>query len=421
MATSRLSEVVQHLRKVVLLRDGGGLSDGQLLESFVAHRDEDAFAALVRRHAPMVWGVCRRILHSHHQAEDAFQATFLVLVRKAASVVPREMVANWLYGVAYQTAFKARAMAAKRGARERQVMHMPEPKVAEHHLWNDMQHLLDQELSRLPEKYRMPVVLCELEGKTRKEAAKQMGVPEGTVASRLARGRTMLAHRLARQGIAVTAASLTATLTQNAIAAAPSTLVSSTIKAASLLAAGQVATGAISAKAVFLTEGVIKAMLLSKLKIATAALLTAAIVGAVVGTSGVFNQLSANGISTDGVANAPDTQQTKGPDVRWSQIDEEARALAILHLQQTPQNAHAEFQGKHGAWPGLQDCKSCHNMIQGDANISPKRFPKNESDSEKIKRLEQELAKERSDRELLQMEIWILLQEIQRQKQQTSK
>src|ERR1043165_4378253 len=114
MAASQMNEVMQHLRRTVLLQDGAGLTDGQLLGCFIDHRDDSAFAALVRRHGPMVWGVCRRLLFSHQDAEDAFQATFLVLARRAASVLPKAMVANWLYGVAHQTALKARAMLAKR-------------------------------------------------------------------------------------------------------------------------------------------------------------------------------------------------------------------------------------------------------------------------------------------------------------------
>src|SRR5262249_12112875 len=168
MATSQMSEVMRHLRRAVLLRDGAGRTDGQLLEDYISGRDGAALAALVRRHGPMVWGVCRRVLRDYHDAEDAFQATFLVLARKAASVVPRGMVANWLYGVAHQTALKARATAAKRGARERQVSRMPEPAATEHDLWHDLRPLLDQELSRLPDRYRVAIVLCDLEGKTRK-------------------------------------------------------------------------------------------------------------------------------------------------------------------------------------------------------------------------------------------------------------
>src|SRR6266852_492294 len=145
MATSRQSEVIQHICKTLLQCNGAGLSDGELLGSFLNGRDEAAFAALVRRHSPMVWGVCRRVLYNHHDAEDAFQATFLVLLRKAASVQPRQMVANWLHGVALRTALKARALAAKRKERERQVTEMPEPAVTEQFTWRDLQPLLDQE------------------------------------------------------------------------------------------------------------------------------------------------------------------------------------------------------------------------------------------------------------------------------------
>src|SRR5436305_139265 len=154
MPTNQLSEFVQHLRKVMIQRDGAGLTDGHLLEEYISRHEEAALAALVRRHGPMVWGVCRRVLHDHHDAEDAFQATFLVLVRKAASIASRELIANWLYGVAHQTALKARATAARRRAKERQVKEMPEPAVTEQDLWRELQPLLDQELSRLPDKYR---------------------------------------------------------------------------------------------------------------------------------------------------------------------------------------------------------------------------------------------------------------------------
>src|SRR5262245_33533057 len=168
-----------HLRGVVFLRDGVGMTDGQLLECFLNQRDEAAFAALVRRHGPMVWGVCRRVLGHHHDAEDAFQATFLILVRKAASVRPREMVANFLYGVAHQTAWKARTLAARRKGRERQVTQMPEPAVVESGLWGDLQPVLDRELSLLTDKYRAVIVLCDLEGQAGPAPARQFAVREG--------------------------------------------------------------------------------------------------------------------------------------------------------------------------------------------------------------------------------------------------
>ncbi|HEV3313120.1 MAG TPA: sigma-70 family RNA polymerase sigma factor [Chloroflexota bacterium] len=264
MATNQVSEVIQYLRRT-LLPDAAEMTDGQLLSRFIDGRDEGAFAALVKRHGPMVWGVCRRLLANHHDAEDAFQATFLVLVRKAATVLPREMVANWLYGVAYTTAHRANVAAAKARRRERQLVEMPEPAVAEPDLWADLRPLLDQELTRLPDHYRVVVVLCDLEVKTRREAARQLGLPEGTVASRLARARALLAKRLAGYGLGVSGGALAALLSQEVASARVTTsVVSSTIKAANPFAAGQAA--AVSVKVAALTEGVLKIMLLSKLK-----------------------------------------------------------------------------------------------------------------------------------------------------------
>ncbi len=202
---SQSSELMELLRTLIVQQEQAGMSDAQLLGRFVERRDQSAVAALMCRHGPMVWGVCRRLL-SHHDAEDAFQATFLVLLRKAVSIVPRERVANWLYGVAYQTARKAQAMQAKRRTREQQAMILPEPQAVERDVWNDLQPFLDEELSRLPDKYRVAIVLCDLHGKTRKEAARQLGLSEGTLAGHLTRGRSMLARRLSRRGVALSAA-----------------------------------------------------------------------------------------------------------------------------------------------------------------------------------------------------------------------
>ena len=316
MATSTLNPLIDRLRIAMLMRDGAGPTDGQLLESFVSQKDEPAFEVLVRRHGPMVLGVCRRLLGNHHDAEDAFQATFLVLVRKADSIVPREMVANWLYGVAYRTALKARTILAKQRVRERQVKEMPEPVAAEaDHCWRDLQPLLDQELSRLPDKYRLAVVLCDLEGKTGKETARQLGCPEGTVSSRLARGRTMLAKRLTRHGLALSGGSLAVALAGNASACVPASVVSSTIKAASLFAAGKaVATGLISANATALTEGVLRTMLLTKLKIATAVLLAVGVLGAGLGVALTYR--------TEAAEPAPATRQAE-PEPKSGKSDKE--------------------------------------------------------------------------------------------------
>jgi RNA polymerase sigma factor (sigma-70 family) len=302
----------------VLQQDQAGSTDGELLRGFVDQRDQAAFAALVRRHGSMVWGVCRRGLTNHQDAEDAFQTTFFVLARKATAVVPPSMVANWLYGVAHQAALHAARTAARRKERERQVTSMPEPAVTDNDPWPDLQPILDQELSRLPDKYRAVVVLCDLEGKGRTDAARQLGCPEGTVAGRLARARAMLAKRLTRRGITLSSAALTAVLARKAASGdAPGAVVSSTIKAASLLATGHVANGAISANAVFLTDQVIKMMLIDKLKTVVTGLLVLAAV--VLGGGLLVHQATAGQEKPRSPAGAlPDTQGERssraGPD-----------------------------------------------------------------------------------------------------------
>jgi RNA polymerase sigma factor (sigma-70 family) len=266
MVTSRLGGVLRHLRGVL-----DDATDGQLLERFLATRDEPAFEALVRRHGPMVLGVCRRVLGNAHDAEDAFQATFLVLVRRAASVRRRGAVGSFLYGVARHMALHAKRAAARRRAKEARAMPRTEPR------GDDLREVLDLELERLPEKYRAPLVLCDLEGRTRTEAARQLGVPPGTVASRLARGRSLLARRLSRHGPALSAGALTLALSEVA-SAVPAPLVSSTVQAAALVAAGQAA--AVATPVAALMKEAAKAMFLTKLKLAV-------MVAVVLGTGGL--------------------------------------------------------------------------------------------------------------------------------------
>jgi RNA polymerase sigma-70 factor (ECF subfamily) len=238
--------------------------DGELLERFLTHRDEAAFEGLLRRHGPMVLSVCQRVLGSSHDAEDAFQVTFLVLVRKAASVVPREMVGSWLHGVAYRTALQARASLARCRSKERQASKPVDEPAVEAEDVRELIPLLDREISRLPGKYRAALVLCELDGKSRKEAAGQLGLPEGTLSSRLATARRLLAQRLARHGVTLTGAALVRATT---LASVPEPLAVSTSRAAMLLAAGKTVTDAgVSAKVAVLTTGVLKAMFLNRLK-----------------------------------------------------------------------------------------------------------------------------------------------------------
>src|SRR5438445_4622815 len=201
----------RYRRRVALPKEGDRHTDGELLESFRTTRDEAAFETLLRRHGPMVLGVWRGTLRNAHDAEDAFQATFLVLVCKASSIRPRDRVGNWLYGVAYRTALKARTMNTRRRIKESGARDVarPEPTTAPE---DEILKHLDAEISRLPDKYRVPVVLCELEGKSRKEAARLLGLAEGTLSWRLAWARKTLARRLARRGLALSAGALTAAL-----------------------------------------------------------------------------------------------------------------------------------------------------------------------------------------------------------------
>jgi RNA polymerase sigma factor (sigma-70 family) len=254
-------------------------TDGHLLERFVRLREAEALEALVQRHGGMVWGVCHRILRNHQDAEDAFQATFLILVRKAASVFPREMVGNWLYGVARQTAMKARAMAAKRRTRERQVADMPEPAARETVSGQDVRLVLDQALGCLPDKYRVAIVLCDLEGRTRTEAARHVGCPEGTLAARLTRGRVLLTKRLHRLGWPASVGALTAVLSEEGSAGVPVEIASRTIASASRYASGVVVpAGFVSPAVSSLTEGVLKAMWMNKLKTGVMSLLAVGVV-----------------------------------------------------------------------------------------------------------------------------------------------
>jgi RNA polymerase sigma-70 factor (ECF subfamily) len=260
----------------------GGLTDAELLERFAACREEAAFEILVQRHGAMVWGVCRRVLGDHHDAEDAFQATFLVLARKGHTIAHRELVGNWLYGVACQTAMKARSMRAKRRKREGPVpdVIVKEPEALPEDVRNDLTEWLDQELSRLPQKYRSPLVLCALEGKTHREAAKQLGWPIGTVSGRLSRAKAMLASRLSRRGVPLSGVALAVFLAREASAGVPASLTRDTARAARLFAAGQAAaTGAISAKVATLTGGVLKAMLIDTFRTSAAGLLVVAVLG----------------------------------------------------------------------------------------------------------------------------------------------
>jgi RNA polymerase sigma factor (sigma-70 family) len=285
VARSRRGEILRHFRTLFDVGTVAVLSDGQLLDRFVAGRPEAAelaFAALLERHGPMVLRVCRRVLADPHEAEDAFQATFLVLVRRAGAIRRRDSVASWLHGVALRVARCARAAASRRRAHERrkgaemvaQVEGGPTP--------DELGPALHQELGRLPGRFRDVAVLCYLEGRTHEEAAQRLGCPVGTVKSRLAGARLRLRRGLARRGLAPSAGLLSAALaaeSAEAAAALPVVLSEATIQAVMRVAARQAAAGVAPAGVLTLTEGVLKAMLLNKLKLAAAATIALGLVG----------------------------------------------------------------------------------------------------------------------------------------------
>jgi RNA polymerase sigma factor (sigma-70 family) len=241
-------------------------SDGQLLGRFIDRREPLAFETLLHRHGPMVLGVCRRVLRDPNDAEDAFQATFLVLVRKAAAVARRDAVGPWLYGVAARTARKARTLAARRRFKESLVPPatavVPDP-VAD---TAELRNVVADEVRALPARYRLPLVFCELEGKDRAEVAQLLGLRPGTLSSRLARGRALLRRRLLRRGLA------------GAVPAVPAALAERTL-AAALECAAAGSAGVAPASVILLTEGVLHAMTLMKWKMLAAAVLAVGLVG----------------------------------------------------------------------------------------------------------------------------------------------
>ena len=266
-------ELLRHLTR--LPQPFAGAADALLLERFVAGRDEAAFELLLRRHGPMVLNVCRRLLPDPHDAEDAFQAAFLILARKARSIARGTSVAGWLYRVAYRAALRARGLRARRAGREATgVEELPAPPAGEPG-GHELRRVLDEEVNRLPARLRAVFVLCCLEGKTGAEAARELGCPAGTVSSRLTRARERLRDRLARRGLAPSVGTLAAALAGDSLAAPPAPLLGSTLNAALSFAAGMADGSLLSAPPAALARGVLRSMFLTKLKVASFLLLAA--------------------------------------------------------------------------------------------------------------------------------------------------
>lgn len=271
MSTGQLNPVIRLMRQSAPREQG----DADLLARFVRHGDESAFAALLERHGRMVLGLCRRVLGDVHEAEDAFQATFLLLVRKAGSLSRPAALGPWLHGVAYRTALKARAGAARRRGRPVQEHDRVAADPTDELVWRDLRPLLDEAIHGLPPKYRVPFVLCYLEGKSNAQAAEEIGCPRGTIATRLSRARDRLRSHLSRRGLTLSAAVLTTVLGRAAAVgeSVPAPLSRSTVQAVR-------GTVPLTLPVLTLTKGVAVVMFMERMKLILVALLIVAAVGA---------------------------------------------------------------------------------------------------------------------------------------------
>jgi RNA polymerase sigma factor (sigma-70 family) len=315
MAKGQLGNVLRHIRHLLGSGSAGDLTDGQLLDHFRSARDADAFAALVERHGPMVHGVCCRILPDGNDADDAFQATFLVLARKADSIRKGDSVGGWLHGVAARIAARSRAATSRRRNHERQAAAMQTEVLDPQAVWPEVRPILDEELSRLPERYRLPVVLRYLQGKSHEETAQELGCPAGTLSWRLSQARELLAKRLARRGVALSAVGLGALLEDKAFSATlPPALTAAAAQAGLAFVGGQ--TGAGSPQTILLAEGAMKTMIGTRLNVAVVALLALGMLG------GAWGALAyRNGETPDMALAVPNRTETKPEQPGGKEVD----------------------------------------------------------------------------------------------------
>jgi RNA polymerase sigma factor (sigma-70 family) len=278
-ANAKIGGFLERLRHVVAAQSCRHRTDHDLLEEYVARQDEMAFAGLVDRYGPMVMGLCRRQLRHRQDAEDAFQAVFLVLARKAGGIRKSASLPGWLHSVALRAAMRLRAGQARRRARETALIDVAEANHGADVTVRETQQVLEEELDRLADKYRAPLLLCCVQGKTRDEAAQQLGWRLGVLRGRLDRGRELLRGRLSRRGVTLPAVLLPLGIAATSEAAVVPALLSSTVRAAVGSAHTQAATAALSAPAAALAQGVIQAMFLTKIKMCAAGLMLLAAVG----------------------------------------------------------------------------------------------------------------------------------------------
>jgi RNA polymerase sigma factor (sigma-70 family) len=351
MARGQLETILRHVRTLVLAKSVENLSDGDLLRRFADHRDESAFALLVGRYGGLVFNVCRSVLDREVDAQDASQATFLVLSRKAKSFRKGASLACWLHGIAFRCSRNLRKTAMRRTRHERQAAPEASPESpALRAAMNEVQLVLNEEIDRLPQKYRAPFILCCLSGRGRAEAAHELGLKEGTLASRLATAREMLQKRLTARGVSLSAALGAVALSPVTMSAAvSSTLAIHTVDAAVAFAAGG-AVEAVSSQVLSVADGVLKGILMTKLKLGAALVLATSLTALAAG--GLVASPQAGGNPAKKIVQPnPAPQAAKGKaEARSEKVDR-----SEVHGDPLPAGAIARLGTKRFRYEGRAD------------------------------------------------------------------
>ncbi len=364
MGSSSLASFIGRLRRLVEPR-GGGLDDAELLERFVRQRDEAAFEVLLWRYGPLVLGVCRRMLRREQDVEDAFQATFLTLVRKAGSITRRQALAGWLHQVAYRIGLRARAGVARSGIQDQEVIENVAYPMGS--VDDGLRELLDQEVQRLPRRYRMPLILCYLDGKTNEEAARLLACPPGTIASRLAWARQRLRTRLTARGLEVPVTITALTLAAEMRAGPLPALIATALRTARLVATGTLAGSAsVPVHVIVWSKGVLRAMSLSKIQWVATFFFASVLIGS--GGGIIWQRVQAGDIGPDRtqeprvqttVTPEPNTKTSAPPTDTKSAAKDASTERARLQLELD--NAMAEFLRLDDRWRAT--LKEAHDLF----------------------------------------------------------
>ncbi len=374
MASAKNASGLRQLLNIFSEGTATGLSDNELLERFATKRAQSvegaraaeiAFEALVRRHGPMVWGVCRRVLGDAHEAEDAWQATFLLLARRAGSLRVAGSLGRWLYGVAHRVALRARFQSRQRGSFRREVPAVAADDPAREVEQRDLREILGDEVDRLPLKYRCPIELCYLQGMTYDQAARQLDWPVATVKSRLTRGRLRLRHRLARRGLAPLTAGMATALCNESRAGVPPALVQSIIRASSASRAA----GVFPAVVTDLAEGVLQMMMWEKIKVAAGGIAVAAVVAVTALAQRPSPDRAAGPLQPAANVQASTTLAGRTvPDPRWTRILSSGATVEVLGVSPHPSGPGTWWRPDGTPLP-QPPCDPSRNRIGADGNV----------------------------------------------------